>query len=227
MCLQKKQNVRKGSPPYKLDPFLDEYGLVRVGGCLRNADLDKNEVHPIVLPGRHHVTALLIRYHHEKVRHQGRHFTEGAIRTAGFWIVGTKRSIGAVIHKCAQCRKLRGRLEEQKMADLPKERVSTEPPFTYVGLDVFGPWTVASRRTRGGNSQGKRWVVLFTYMSIRAVHIEVIEAMDTSSFINALRRFFAVRGPAKQLSSGRTLLAHVMSSVSLHQTPTQAPSGTT
>ena len=31
--------------------------------------------------------------------------------------------------------------------------------------------------------------------------IEVIEAMSASSFINALRRFFAVRGPAKQIRS--------------------------
>lgn len=43
--------------------------------------------------------------------------------------------------------------------------------------------------------------VLFTCMSTRAVHIELIEAMDTSSFINALRRFFALRGPAKQIRS--------------------------
>ncbi len=38
-------------------------------------------------------------------------------------------------------------------------------------------------------------------MSIRAVHIEVIESLDTSSFINALRRFLAVRGPVKHIRS--------------------------
>lgn len=42
---------------------------------------------------------------------------------------------------------------------------------------------------------------MFTCMSSRAVHLEVIETMDTSSCINALRRFFALRGPAKQLHS--------------------------
>lgn len=42
---------------------------------------------------------------------------------------------------------------------------------------------------------------MFTCMSIRAVHLEVIEGMDTPSFINALRRFFSVKGPAKQLRS--------------------------
>lgn len=87
------------------------------------------------------------------------------------------------------------------MADLPVDRLSTEPPFTYVGLDVFGPWNVAFRRTRGSQSNSKRWAVLFTCMTTRAIHIEVIESMDSSCFINALRRFFSIRGPAKQLRS--------------------------
>ncbi|XP_061155339.1 uncharacterized protein LOC133168099 [Syngnathus typhle] len=89
------------------------------------------------------------------------------------------------------------------MSDLPQERLSTSPPFTYTGVDVFGPWFVTARRTRGGLAQSKRWAVLFTCLSTRAVHIEVIESMDTSSFINSLRRFFAIRGPSQQLHSDR------------------------
>lgn len=87
------------------------------------------------------------------------------------------------------------------MANLLTERLSTDPPFAFVGLDVFGPWQVTARRTRGGEADCKRWAVLFTCTSVRAVHIEVMESMDASSFINALRRFVAVRGPAKQLRS--------------------------
>lgn len=37
----------------------------------------------------------------------------------------------------------------------------------------------------------------------RAVHIKLIEAMSTDSFINTLRRFFSIRGPAKLLRSDR------------------------
>lgn len=37
----------------------------------------------------------------------------------------------------------------------------------------------------------------------RAVHIELIEAMSTDSFINTLRRFFSIRGTAKLLRSDR------------------------
>ena len=71
------------------------------------------------------------------------------------------------------------------MADLPPEPLDISPPFTYVVLDVFG--------------QSQQ--VLFTCMSTRPVHIEVIESMDTSSCINALRRFIAIRWPTKQLRS--------------------------
>ncbi|XP_061759975.1 uncharacterized protein LOC133554813 [Nerophis ophidion] len=202
-CLQKEESISKDSPLKALDPFIDNDGLLRVGGRIKEAQLQQQEKTPIIIPGSHHVAILLIRHYHEKTQNQGRLFTEGAIRSGGFWIVGGKRRVSSVIHACVVCRKLRGPRQTQKMADLPEDRLSTEPPFTNVGLDVFGPWALSSRRTRGGFAQSKRWAVLFTCMSVRAVHIEVIESLDTSSFINALRRFLAVRGPVKLIRSDR------------------------
>lgn len=82
------------------------------------------------------------------------------------------------------------------MADLPIDQLTPAPPFSYVGLDVFGPWLISARQTRGGIANSKHWAVLFTCLTTRAIHIEVIESMDTSCSINALRRFLALRGPA-------------------------------
>ena len=62
---------------------------------------------------------------------------------------------------------------------------------------------MTTRRTRGGSATNKRWAVLFSCLVSRAVHIEVIEELSASSFINALRRFIAVRGPVKQVRSDR------------------------
>lgn len=87
------------------------------------------------------------------------------------------------------------------MADLPIERLTPAPSFSYVGLDVFRPWLVSARGTRGGVINNKRWPVLFTCLITRAIHIEVIEAMDTSYFINALLKFLALWGPVIQLCS--------------------------
>lgn len=200
-ALAERRNIPKNSPLAMLNPVLDENGLIRVGGRLAHAQLNSEERNPVILPGRHHISTLVIQHYHKQVQHQGRLFTEGAIRTAGFWLVGGKACVSSVLHKCFICRRLRGKNQHQLMADLPEERLNTSPPFSYVGLDVFGPFTVIARRTRGGHAHSKRWAVLFSCMSTRAVHIEVIETMDTSSCINALRRFFAIRGPAKQLRS--------------------------
>ncbi|XP_057694376.1 uncharacterized protein LOC130917223 [Corythoichthys intestinalis] len=187
----------------KLNPVLDKDGLLRIGGRLSSAELNEDEKHPLIIPSSSHVATLLVRHFHEQSAHQGRHITEGAVRSAGFWIVGGKRLVSSLIHNCVTCRKLRGKMQFQKMADLPADRVTPEPPFTTVGLDVFGPWTIVTRRTRGGSARSKRWAVIFSCMTTRAVHIELIESMSTDSFINALRRFFAVRGPAKLLRSDR------------------------
>ncbi|XP_061412837.1 uncharacterized protein LOC133345833 [Lethenteron reissneri] len=185
----------------KLNPRMDKDDLLRIGGRLENAKLNENERNPLIIPSQSHIAILLVRHYHEKVKHQGRHFTEGAIRSAGQWIVAAKRCITSTITTCIRCRKLCGKEEKQKTADLPADQLSVEPPFISVGIDVFGPWTVISRRTRGELANSKRWAVLFTSMSTRAVHIEVIESKDSSNFINAFRRFFAIRGPAKQLRS--------------------------
>ncbi|XP_039516658.1 uncharacterized protein LOC120470972 [Pimephales promelas] len=42
---------------------------------------------------------------------------------------------------------------------------------------------------------------MFTCLVTRGVHIEVVESLSTSSFINALRRFLAIRGPTKLFRS--------------------------
>ena len=84
----------------------------------------------------------------------------------------------------------------QKMADLPVERCTEVPPFTYCGVDMFGCYLIKGRR-----SQLKRYRVLFTCFTCRAIHIEVTNALDTDSFIIALRRFMAKRGAVRSIWS--------------------------
>lgn len=67
----------------KFDPFLDQNRLLSVGGRLRQANLESDERNPLIVPGYHHIAYLIISHHHLHVKHQGRLFTEEALRAAG------------------------------------------------------------------------------------------------------------------------------------------------
>lgn len=84
------------------------------------------------------------------------------------------------------------------MADLPKERIACfEPPFTYCGADMLGPFLV-----KKGRKELKRYGLIFTWRySCRKVHIETTTSLDTDSFILALRRFLSRRGPIRSIRS--------------------------
>ena len=98
--------------------------------------------------------------------------------------------IKGIVSKCVICRKYCAPFVDQKMANLPKERlISDKPPFTMVGMDFFGPFQI-----KQGRNLVKRYGVIFTCLSIRAVHLEITHSMDTDSCINAIRRLISRRG---------------------------------
>ncbi|KAI7807219.1 hypothetical protein IRJ41_024887 [Triplophysa rosa] len=192
--LSKGNQLQRCNKLHHLDAFLDTDGLFKVGGQLRHSSLADSFKHPIVIPKEHHVTKLIIAHNHEKTKHQGKGFTINEIRASGYWIPGMSRAIATYIHQCVNCRKLRRAAEGQRMSDLPVERVEPSPPFTYCGLDCFGPFT-----TTQGRKQHKRYGLLFTCFCSRAIHIEMLEDMSTDTFINALQCFIAVRGAVRQI----------------------------
>lgn len=67
-----------------------------------------------ILPAKHHVSTLNVRKFHADVKHQGRHLAEGRIRSSGYWIVGGKRLVSSILHKCVTCKKLRKGLNHKK-----------------------------------------------------------------------------------------------------------------
>ena len=61
------------------------------------------------------------------------------------------------------CMYLCGRVGEQKMVHLPTDRLNTEPPFTYIGLDMFGPFLIKQHR-----KEVKRYAIIFTCLPSHA-----------------------------------------------------------
>ena len=77
-----------------------------------------------------------------------------------------------------------------QMGLLPRERVTPyQRPFSYTGLDLFGPVSVTIRRQKE-----KRWVALFTCLTMRAVHLELVTDLSSDACLIAIRIFINRRG---------------------------------
>lgn len=166
----------------------------RVGGRVPRSSLHPHIKHPAILPKKSHVSSLLIKHFHEKVQHQGRGMTVNELRSNGIWITGGSSAVVSHIYKCITCRRYRRNTQDPKMADLPEDRMEVTPPFTYCGLDCFGPFYVKEAR-----KELKKYGLILTCMCSRANHIEMLDDLTTDAFINALRGFIAIRGNVRQL----------------------------
>jgi hypothetical protein len=193
-----KVAVKAGSKISPLDPFLDQKDILRVGGRLSRASMSYEVKHPVLIPRGSHLGKLIIGHHHQRVGHSGRGMTLNSIRQAGLWVVNARSAVAAYIMKCVDCRKLRGAPCLQRMSDLPVDRLESVAPFTHSAVDYFGPFTV-----KAGRSNPKRWGVLYTCLTSRAIHIETANQLTTDSFLNSYRRFVCRRGPVKLLRCDR------------------------
>ena len=194
-ALKASKLIKTSSKLRKLNPFLID-SLLRVGGRIKQATLPYNQKHPIILSSYSHVTSLLIKSAHVSLGHVGRQHVLSYLRES-FWILKANSSVRKVLSECVTCRKLYAPAEVQLMAELPKERLTpNEPSFSHVGTDLFGPFLTKTNRSRT-----KRYGVIFTCLAVRAIHLEIAYSLDTSSFIQALRRFIARRGPVVEIKS--------------------------
>ncbi|CAB4029181.1 Gypsy retrotransposon integrase 1 [Paramuricea clavata] len=173
----------------KLDPILVD-GIIRVGGRIDKAPVCYNVRHPMILPGKHHATALIIKHYHHMEGHVGISQVLATIRQK-FWVLQGPAAVKQVVGECLTCQRWNSRPESQIMAPLPDARVTpAQPPFSCVGIDYFGLIPVKVKR-----STVKRYGCVFTCLGMRAVHIEIAYDLSTDSFIQAFMRFVSRRGP--------------------------------
>jgi hypothetical protein len=130
---------------------LDDDGLIRIKSRIQHCS-DSELANPIFLPDCPEVR-LLIHHNHQKILHGG---------------LVVRKSIS----KCRACVRYKARPYSLPiMPNLPSSRVKEFSPFGFCGIDAAGPWSIK------GKDEHKRWILLITCLTTRAVFLEVLEDM--------------------------------------------------
>ena len=85
----------------ELSPFLDDNGVIRVGGKVDNAVMTYETLHPALFPYEHVISLLVARHTHQH-GHSGVASTTAKIRTR-FWILKATKLVKSVKSKCTFC----------------------------------------------------------------------------------------------------------------------------
>lgn len=201
-ALNDEKQCPRSSPLQKLTPFLDDNGLIRVGGRLRNANIDTRAKHPLVLPYSK-VSKMIVRHLHILHAHAGPQLL-ASIVSQRYYIPRIRNLTRFVARTCATCARFRANLGNQLMADLPFSRVTPARPFQRCGVDFAGPFMLKTQLARG-TRHFKGYISIFVCLSTRAVHIELVSSLSADAFLAAFSRMCGRRStPAHVYSDNGT-----------------------
>ncbi|XP_058817796.1 uncharacterized protein LOC131681103 [Topomyia yanbarensis] len=191
------QTIDKGSSIYTYSPTVDELGVLRMDSRAKSApNIPSEAKFPVILPKNHRVTELILNDYHYKYHHANPETITNEVRQR-FVIPFLRVAVRRMSRNCQLCRIKRAQPAAPRMAPLPAARLASfVRPFSYVGLDYFGPILV-----RQGRCEVKRWIALFTCLTIRAVHVEVVHNLTTEACIKSVRRFVCRRGAPLEIYS--------------------------
>lgn len=202
--MDKQKDFDKTSIIRTCSPFLDEFGVLRVMGRLDNAhSISESAKRPIILAKDHFSTHLIVNWYHRKYRHLHHQTVLNEIRQK-FWIPKLRVVLNGIRNSCQKCKNTAAVPRIPEMGVIPKARLAVfTRPFSFVGLDYFGPINVIVNRVTQ-----KRWGALFTCLTMRAIHLEIAHSMDTSSCIMAIRNFQGRRGAPRKYFSDNGMNFH-------------------
>lgn len=185
-CLLSGSSLSKISPIQRLNPFVDNEGLIRVGGRLHFSHLNFEEKHPVIMP-KVHVSFLLVRNYHLMMKHAGVASLVAVVRRQ-YWIIGLRNLAKKVKKQCISCQRQDALACDQPTAPLPEDRVVRAPAFSTSGIDHAGPLFCSDFPKK------KFYILLFTCGVVRAIHLELVDSLNVFDTSLAFRRFVARRG---------------------------------
>ncbi|XP_045534371.1 uncharacterized protein LOC106713229 [Papilio machaon] len=199
VLLQKGKSLPRKNRFASLSPFMDNDGIIRVGGRLENSPYEYNIKHPILLCSKHHVTKIIFQKYHLDLLHAGPQLLLANIRQL-YWPLGGRKLSRVIVKKCLRCFRYKNTTIQPVMGQLPISRTNLEFPFLHCSVDYAGPILIADRKGRGCKLI-KSYVCIFVCLAVKAVHIELVTDLTKEGYMSALNRFVARRGKPQSILS--------------------------
>ncbi|XP_041989097.1 uncharacterized protein LOC121740468 [Aricia agestis] len=197
--LQGKKSLSSKSKLLNLSPFIDNDGLIRVGGRLKSSNYTYDKIHPILLDSSHQISKLLFKYEHIRNMHAGPQLLLATIRQT-IWPIKGRHLARTTVNNCVRCKRVQGHTLFPIMGELPTQRITPDFPFNSVGIDMAGPFYIVNRKGRGAKLL-KCYLCLFVCLRYKCLHLEAISDLTKEAFIMTLERFVSRRGRPAEIFS--------------------------
>ena len=182
--MQNEEVISKKSKILQFNPFLDDKGILCVGGRLAFSNLFFEEKHTILLPKKHFFLAMLIIHFHQENIHAGVDQTHFFLRER-YWIAQLRQIIRSLLHRCIKCSRITSHVMDPIMGNMPKgstQLSQTEPSWTHVGVDLTGAIQLGKVGKRTVTPE-HAYSVLYNCMTTQSVYLDLMLTNKTVDFL--------------------------------------------
>ena len=160
--------------------------------------------YPLYIPDSTTFAEKFVQQAHLATLHGGVSLTMSKVREQ-HWIPRLRRLVKKVIKQCYGCKRFQAvALAAPPPGLLPLEKTECSGPFEVVGVDFAGP----IKYRKSSRAESKAYLILYACSLTRALYLEVLPNLETTTFLGSLKRLIARRGrPSKIFSdNGRTFV---------------------
>lgn len=206
--------------------YKSEIGFLHIRPRLPNTNNTNAKTDPLLLHFNSPFTRLLVLHYHILNFHTGTNYTLAAMRQDYFVPRSMRTVTNTILKKCQLCKiRYPKPLSPPMIAELPSFRLEKNTtPFTYTGVDIFGPfqtYSYVTTTTKPRNESEKpksvttrvdtkRWVLIFTCLVTRAVYLIPIANMTAATVWTAFVTFMADRTTPTKFVSDNGAQFHVI-----------------
>ena len=153
--------------------------------------------YPVYLPDTSLYAEKIVEEAHRLTLHGGVGLTMAKVRET-FWIPRLRRMVKRVVKRCAGCKRFQAvAFANPPVGPLPDDRTKGTTPFEVIGVDYMGPMTYKVSTKK----EGKAYILLYSCSLTRAVHLELMQTLETQDFLKSFKAFIARRGRPKKIYS--------------------------